>query len=354
MNDIEISRICASVTGESTFWISKKNKVFGCGRNNKNQLGLPDDYVMNRNEPTMVKYLNNIIDIKCACNYSLALGTININNVIEYWYYEIFSISSFIPIDVINEISKFHGWSVYSTEYSLYGGNGHGTNNKNNKQWKKIEALANVDIIKIETGYYHSLFLEATGFLWSCGDNDHGQCGRDNESGEELSTSLPKPIEFFLKRNIKIKEIKSGHYHNLAIDEKDRIWSWGQNRYGQCGDGTLGTVYEPKLIRSLIDDKIKKIECGANHSYAMTMDNRHYLWGSNKYCECLLFSGEEKVKIPMEVEMDIDEIFLGDRDTKWIVRGNDGYLGYDGLRVEMQDMDKCESHNSMASVIVYD
>ena len=193
-NNIKIIRVCASVTGESTFWISSKNTVFACGRNNKHQLGLPDDYTLNRNEPTLVKYLNNIIDIKCAFNYSLALGTINIDIIIEHWYRNIFinirttydhvqtSVSGLfklhIPLDIIHVISKFHGWSVYSTEYSLYGGNGHGANSTNNKRWKKIQSFCNIDIIKIETGYYHSLFLEANGYLWSCGDNDHGQCGR--------------------------------------------------------------------------------------------------------------------------------------------------------------------------------
>ena len=42
------------------------------------------------------------------------------------------------------------------------------------------------------------------------------------------STSLPKPIDFFLKNNIKIKDIKCGHYHNLAISENDKLWVGGK------------------------------------------------------------------------------------------------------------------------------
>ena len=62
---------------------------------------------------------------------------------------------------------------------------------------------------------------------------------------------------------------------------------WGQNRFGQCGNNSLTNIYEPQLIDTLKNEKIKLIECGANHSYALTMNNTHYLWGSNKHNECL-------------------------------------------------------------------
>ena len=69
--NIKITRVCASVTGESTFFLTDHNKVFACGRNNKSQLGFSNNDslpTVNRNKPNLIKHLNNIIDIKCSCN----------------------------------------------------------------------------------------------------------------------------------------------------------------------------------------------------------------------------------------------------------------------------------------------
>ena len=360
-NGIGIKKICASVTGESTFWISEKNEIFGCGRNNKNQLGLSIEYdQQNVNIPTKVNDLNGIVDIKCAYNYSLALGVKYVGDVIENWYrLNQSGINVLIDADIITVISAFHGWSVYSTEFSLYGGNGHGLNDKNienRESWKEIRAFANVDIIKIESGYYHSLFLDSNGVLWSCGDNDNGQCGRD----ETYDTSIPKPIEYFVNNNIKIIDIKCGYSHNLAIDEDNKLWSWGLNKFGQCGDGTLNTCFKPKLISTFKYEKIKQIDCGSYHSFALTMDNKYYLWGSNKYFECAVF-GQEKVKIPTEIDLKrIDDIFLGDRDTKWIVRGNDGDNDIIEEVVELNDasselnLKKIPSSTYSRTVVIHD
>ena len=36
--------------------------------------------------------------------------------------------------------------------------------------------------------------------------------------------------------------------HNLAIDDKGNVYSWGINDNGQCGDGTTDDIMEPKAI----------------------------------------------------------------------------------------------------------
>jgi alpha-tubulin suppressor-like RCC1 family protein len=47
-----------------------------------------------------------------------------------------------------------------------------------------------------------------------------------------------KQIEYF--KNIFIVDVVCGFYHCLAISNKGEIFAWGENRYGQLGNGKSG------------------------------------------------------------------------------------------------------------------
>ena len=36
--------------------------------------------------------------------------------------------------------------------------------------------------------------------------------------------------------DLKIQCVDVGYYHTACIDEHGRVWTWGDNRYGQLGD----------------------------------------------------------------------------------------------------------------------
>ena len=36
-----------------------------------------------------------------------------------------------------------------------------------------------------------------------------------------------------------VVSIAAGYYHSLALKKDGTIWAWGNNEYGQLGDGTL-------------------------------------------------------------------------------------------------------------------
>ena len=109
----------------------------------------------------------------------------------------------------------------------------------------------------------------------------------------------------------------------MAIDNKNKVYSWGYNGDGQCGDGTDENIFIPKLIDSLKLYNIKKIKCGYNHSYVCTNDGNHYLFGNNEYNECIE-SGDNKVLTPYLINQQIDENINNGNDDKII---KDIYLG---------------------------
>ena len=128
---------------------------------------------------------------------------------------------------VINLFKIFYGNTntVYSTSFSYRGGNGHGKNNINDGKWKKIKKLQYKQIIKIEAGSEHTLFLESNGILWCCGNNVYGQLGL----GHNILEYVPTEIKYFIVNNIKIKNIKCGERYSFALDYENKVYAWGNN-----------------------------------------------------------------------------------------------------------------------------
>eukprot|EP01083_Nonionella_stella_P257671 881722_1 len=86
--------------------------------------------------------------------------------------------------------------------------------------WQQIECLKDKHIISIATGEHHSLFLHSNGNLWTCGWNDNGQLGIENDMKywykiHTTKVAIPTSIEYFRMYNIKIKQIKCGSNHNI-------------------------------------------------------------------------------------------------------------------------------------------
>ena len=46
----------------------------------------------------------------------------------------------------------------------------------------------------------------------------------------------------------KIKSIDTGYFHSVAVMEDDSLWAWGDNYYGQLGDGTTEERLSPVKI----------------------------------------------------------------------------------------------------------
>lgn len=66
--------------------------------------------------------------------------------------------------------------------------------------------------------------------------------------------------------------------HTLAIDTQGDVYAWGDNQYGQIGDGTVLDRDDPVQITTL--SNIKFVEAGAWCSFAITNSGDVYAWGS--------------------------------------------------------------------------
>jgi alpha-tubulin suppressor-like RCC1 family protein len=73
--------------------------------------------------------------------------------------------------------------------------------------------------------------------LYVVGFNGYGCIGDDTTK----NCSIIKQIDFL--KNIFIVDVVCGEYHCLCISNKGEIFAWGNNRFGQIGNGK----YEKEL-----------------------------------------------------------------------------------------------------------
>jgi alpha-tubulin suppressor-like RCC1 family protein len=129
--------------------------------------------------------------------------------------------------------------------------------------------------VAVSAGSLHTMAIKSDGTLWAWGDNSHGQLG---DSG--IATSFQTTPEQ-IGTDTHWAFVSAGDLHNIAIKTDGTIWVWGNNFYGQLGDGTQTSQTYPKQI--CIGTKWIAISAGMSHTMAIKTDGTLWAWGSNYY-----------------------------------------------------------------------
>ena len=317
-NTINIEKICVTVSGSCTFFISDQQKLYASGEGVK-LIVAPEDASTHAFEPMFIPGLQNVIDVQscdvyqgyciaiCLCDHAQIL------KIIANW-----SRRYQIPYDIINLLVIFaKATAIYAT--TNYAGTGHPKDAeiKNEDGFNRVKFFDDKNITKIAVGMRFTWFLESSGKLWGCGKNSFDQLAIETQ-GDDID--VPMMIEYFDDNGIRIKDIACGNSHSLAIDVEGKVYSWGQNDDGQCGlDNIYDVVDIPELIEEIKEYKVEVIKCGNAHSYVRTECNKHFMFGSNEYGEC--FGGDERIVRPHRV----DEIILDKCKVKRIIDIEVGY-----------------------------
>ena len=100
----------------------------------------------------------------------------------------------------------------------------------------KVPALGSSPVVAVSAGYLSSLALEADGTVWSWGHNDNADLGRASHEtcNDYRCSSMPGQV----KGLPPISAIAMGNSSSLVLARNGTVWAWGDNRYGQFGNGT--------------------------------------------------------------------------------------------------------------------
>lgn len=123
-------------------------------------------------------------------------------------------------------------------------------------------------------------------------------------------------------------KIATGRSHVLALDASGKVYSWGQNDKGQLGHNDTAVQDTPEKVKKLDKKEIVQIYCGEFSSFAVDQEGEIYAWGLNKN-NCLLVNKQELgivmtiVKEPMP--MNLPHYFKKNSRTNIVENTNMGF-----------------------------
>ena len=73
-------------------------------------------------------------------------------------------------------------------------------------------------------------------------------------------------------------QIVGGGWHTAALTNEGKVFTWGDNDFGQLGHGEYEHRHIPTKVESLDGVSIVKIACGEWHTVAITDKGDTYTW----------------------------------------------------------------------------
>ncbi|KPA13070.1 conserved hypothetical protein, secreted, partial [Candidatus Magnetomorum sp. HK-1] len=257
--------------------ITLNGNVFIWGSNDFSQLGIEN--ILSADTPQALTSLSNIQSIALGNRHSLAIDT----------------------------SGRLWAWGDNAFGQTGTGSLEDTTTPKHVSHDSTNEALPN--IIAVAAGQFHSIALDRIGTVWAWGRNDFGQLG----DGSLESHNYPMPVKNFDGSIFQgVIAIASGGNFVLALTNDGDLWAWGDNTSGQLGAKIAGEevlLRNPTLIN--INKSFKAIAAGDQHALALTQDGLVFAWGDNEYGQLgngSQVSGYTPTQVILENETPLDKV----------------------------------------------
>jgi alpha-tubulin suppressor-like RCC1 family protein len=339
------SFVSIKAVGEHTLFITKTGEVFSCGNNDEGQLGLGDR--TNRTTLQLISSLNSLTIsaveggrqhtvfitnegkvYSCGYNYS---GQLGLGNTIRQTTPQLISTNigtltiSAIVCGYAHTVFLTNDGKVYSCGYNGQGRLGLGDTSDRSVP-TLITALNSLTISAIACGSAHTVFLTNDGKVYSCGYNFYGELGLGNKT-EQTTPQLITALN-----SLTISAIACGREHTVFITNEGKVYSCGDNDYGQLGLGNTSQQTTPQPITALNLLTISAIECGIVHTVFLTNDGKVYSCGYNLYGQLGLGNKTQQTTPQLITALDsltISAIACGSAHTVFITNNNKVYAcGY--------------------------
>lgn len=170
--------------------------------------------------------------------------------------------------------------SALTTEGSAFcwgrGTSGQLGNGGETDQAAPVPVRGGLRFTSLSTGYYHACALTDEGRAWCWGAtpaaDNAGQLGNGSES--EGTTS---PVS--VRTDAVFSQVTAGQMHTCALAPDGRVWCWGDNQWGQLGDGTTRNRSVPVPVSG--DHRFASVSAGGGHTCGATASGAVLCWGDN-------------------------------------------------------------------------
>ena len=126
-----------------------------------------------------------------------------------------------------------------------------------------------------------SLALGSDGNAYAWGNNTYGQLGDGTKTDRTTPVKVRKPTN--APADFTYVQVSAGWDCSLALGSDGNAYAWGNNSSGQLGDGTTTQRTTPVKVGKPTGLTYVQISAGVHYSLALGSDGNAYAWGSNTY-----------------------------------------------------------------------
>ena len=147
---------------------------------------------------------------------------------------------------------------------------------------KQSKAAVNGELttfVQLSAGHRHTCAIASDNKAYCWGQNTYGQLGNGTTSNSSTPVAVSTSGVLAGKT---IKQISSSGYHSCAIASDDKVYCWGFNNRGQLGDGTTTNSNVPVAVNTsgaLAGKIISQLSANGYHTCAIDSDGKAYCWG---------------------------------------------------------------------------
>lgn len=163
--------------------------------------------------------------------------------------------------------------TLWAWGYNTDGQMGNGSASSTS-QLQPVQIGTATDWAALACGWSHVLAIRQNGTLWAWGNNAYGQVG-------DGTTTTPRASPLQVGTSTQWRSIAAGQSHSIATQQDGTLWGWGYNGAGELGDGTYTSHSSPTQIGT--DSTWASVSSGSNHGYGIKQDGTLWIWGYNNY-----------------------------------------------------------------------
>ncbi|MGM7677739.1 RCC1 domain-containing protein [Microbacterium sp. A94] len=243
-----------------------------------------------------------------------------------------------VSVGIYHSVALAEDGTAYAWGRNNYGqlGNDATTNSSVPVQ---VEMPAEVTFTQVSAGGSHTVALTADGTAYAWGSNDRSQLGND----QHTESSVPVLVQ--IPDGVRFTQVSAGNRHSVAVDEDGTAYAWGLNADGQLGNDATTNSSVPVQVQIPDEVTVAQVSAGTAHSVAVDVDGTAYAWGNNEYGQLGNGASSRRVPVPVQVQMPAKvtvtqvsaggfhsvAVAVGGATYAWGVN-NEGQLGTDTTR----------------------
>ncbi len=162
-----------------------------------------------------------------------------------------------------------------------WGDNGQGQlgNRSTTNSDMPVQVAGLTGVTQISAGTDFGLALRSDGTVWAWGDNGSGELG----NGTTANSTVPVQVSGLSQ----VTQIAAGGQFAMAartqgfISTLTSVWTWGDNEFGDLGDGGQGPRSTPEQVSGISVPNVLQIAAGAEFAMVLGSDGSVWAWGAD-------------------------------------------------------------------------